>query len=140
MSIAAPISHPFLTKEDQAIIRSTVSEFTRSGRLHLDSDGLPPYAVQTVVSVLDSLAEGQDVRVPPPQAEVTVAQAARFLDMSEECVYGLFQHGALEYHQEGDRYWINRNHLIEYEEECRRRHESLNVLTRLSQEMGAYDL
>ena len=142
MSIAAPISkisHPFLTEADQAVIKSTVAEINRSGRFHLDSDGLPPYAAQKIVSVLDSLADGQDVSIIPAQAEVSVAQAARFLGLPESSVHRLIRHMLVEYRQEGDQYWIDRDSLLKHDAECRRMHEGVDKIVRLSEEMGLYD-
>ena len=139
MSIVAPISHPFLTKEDQAIIRSTVAEFTRSGRLHLDSDGLPPYVTQKIVSVLGSLASGQDVSIPSPQTEVSVAQAAKYLDLPESSILGMIRRESFTARLEGDQYRIDWNSLLEYEAVCQWRHEGLDKIARMSQEMGLYD-
>ena len=139
MSVVAPISHHFLTVEEQAAIKSTVEAFTLSGRFRLDSDDLPPYAAQKIVSVLDSLAEGQDVRVPPPQAEVSVAQAAKFLDMSEDCVEELLGLGRIEYRQDGDQSMIDRDSLLAFGQRRARRHASLDKIVRMSEEMGLYD-
>ena len=139
MSIAAPISHPFLTEEDQAVLKSTVTEITRSGRFHLDSDGLPPYAAQKVVGLLDLLADGQDVCISPVQAEISIAQAAKYLDLPESSIHVMLRRESFKGRQDGDQYWIDWNSLLEYEERCRKRHESLDELVRLSEEMGLYD-
>ena len=144
MPIVAPISHQFLTEADQAVLRSAVAGITQSGHFHIEANGsiyaLPPYAAQKVVSVLDSLAEGQGVTIIPDQAELTVAQAAEILDVPEECVIGLCCHGVLEYRQDGDRYWIDRDQLVKYEAVRRWKLEGLNEITRESQEMGLYDM
>ena len=143
MSIAAPVSHSFLTEEEQAVIKSTVAGINQSGQFRLESNGsvyvLPPYAAQKVVGLLDLMADGQAVTIIPAQAELTIAQAAKILDTSEAGVHELFDLEVFEYRQEGDQYWIDRDSLLEYEERCQRRHESLNELVRLSEEMGLYD-
>ena len=143
MSITTPVTYPFLTKEEQAMTRSTVAAITRSGHFHLESNGsvyaLPPYAAQKVVGLLDLLAEGQDVSIPPAQAEVSIAQAAKFLDMSEACVHEVLGLGVLEYRQDGNQYWIDRDSLMEYDADCRRMSEGLKEIIRLSEEMGLYD-
>ena len=143
MAITSTISYPFLTEEEQAVTRSTVAAITQSGSFHLESNGsvytLPPYAAQKVVGLLDLLAEGRDVSLPPTQAEASVAQAAKFLDMSEACVHEVLGLGVLEYRQEGNQYWIDRDSLIEYEADCRRMNEGLNEIIRMSEEMGLYN-
>jgi len=144
MSIASPVSHPFLTEADQAALRSTVAGITQSDQFHLEANGsiyaLPSYAAQKVVSVLDSLAEGQDVRVPPPQAEVSVAQAARFLGLPESSIHRLLRRGLIEYRQEGDKYWIDRDSLVKYEAVRQWKREGVAEISRMSQEMGLYDM
>ena len=139
MSIAAPMSHPFLTEADQAVIKSTVAEFAQSGQFHLDSNGLSPYAVHSVVGLLDSLAEGQGVTIIPDQVELTVAQAAEILETSEAGVHEMFDMNLFKYRQEGDQYWIDRDSLLKFEARRRWRLEGVAEITRLSQEMGLYD-
>lgn len=146
MSIASPVSHQFLTEADQAALRSTVAGITQSDQFHLEVNGsiyaLPPYAAQKIVSVLDSLAEGQGVTIIPipDQAELTVAQAAQILNTSEAGVHELFDLELFKYRLEGDQYRIDRGSLLEFEALRRKRHEGLNKIARMSQEMGIYDI
>jgi len=84
-------------------------------------------------------AEKHAVTIVPPQAEVSVVQAARILDMAESSILVLLGNGSFQGRQEGGQYWIDRDSLLAYEERCQRRHEWLNELTRTSQEMGLYD-
>jgi len=144
MSITAPVSYPFLTKEEQAMTRSTVAAITRSGHFHLESNGsvyaLPPYAAQKVVGLLDLLGEGQEVCIIPGRAaEVSVAQAAKFLDMSEACVHEVLELGVLEYRQDGDQYWIDQDSLLAYEQRVAFKLKGLKEIIRMSEEMGLYD-
>ncbi|MCL2305280.1 MAG: hypothetical protein FWC43_08055 [Planctomycetaceae bacterium] len=140
MSIVAPIPHPFLTAEEQAVVKSRVTEFTRSGRFHWDSDGLPPYATQRIVGLLDLLAEGRDVRIPPTQTEVSITQAAKYLDLPESSIHGMIERESFKTRLDGDQYWIDWNSLLEYEALCQWRHEGLDEIARMSQEMGLYDM
>jgi len=74
-----------------------------------------------------------------PPSELTIAQAAAFLDMSEACVDGLLVLGAIQYREDGGRRLIRRADLIEYEQDCRRMHKGLLEIVRLSEEMELYD-
>ena len=83
---------------------------------------------------------GQDVDLFPIPSELTVAQAARILDISGTCIDELIGLGVLKYRQEGTRYWIDRDRLFEYKHDWERGYAWLSELTRESQEMGLYDM
>ena len=72
--------------------------------------------------------------------ELTIAQAARVLDMPEAGILELFKLGVLEYRQEGTQYWIDRDRLFEYKEDTERGQAWLNEMIRENQEMGLYDM
>ena len=94
---------------------------------------------QKIVSVLGSLASGQDVSIPSPQTEVSVAQAAKYLDLPESSILGMIRRESFTARLEGDQYRIDWNSLLEYEAVCQWRHEGLDKIARMSQEMGLYD-
>jgi hypothetical protein len=81
----------------------------------------------------------QDIEMFPSLPELTVAQAAQFLDMSEGCVEGLLDLGILEFRLDDGRRLVQRDRLLEYESDYRRGLEALAEITRESQEMGLYD-
>jgi len=98
MSIAAPISHPFLKEEEQAFF------------------------------------------VIPARAELTVAQVADIIELSESSVLELLDQGELKGRWEVNRYLIDRDSLRKYEEDCRRIDERLNEMASFNQAMGWYDM
>jgi len=71
--------------------------------------------------------------------ECTVAQAAEFLDVSEDCVDELLNFGVLEYRQDGGYRLINRAELFGYAQRRERKYKALEEIVRLSEEMGLYD-
>ena len=73
------------------------------------------------------------------EEEVSVAQAARYLDLADSSIHVLLDNGALKGRQEGDQCWIDLGSLTEYEADCRRMNEGLNEIIRMSEEMGLYD-
>ena len=87
------------------------------------------------------LATSQDFYLDPPAlpTELTVAQAARVLDVPEGAVLELFTLGILECRQEGMRRLTNRDRLLIYKQERDRGCMILAEMVRLDQEMGLYD-
>jgi len=84
---------------------------------------------------------GQDIDLFPVSmpSELTVAQAASLLKMSEACVHELLAIDVLEYRQDGERRLINRDKLLEYKEESELGRAWLAEMARENQEMGLYD-
>ena len=86
------------------------------------------------------LATGdQNVGLFPMPSELTVAQAAKILDMSADCMDGLLHLGTIKYREDGGVRFIKHSDLIEYEQECERRYAGLEEIVRLDQEVGLYD-
>ena len=85
------------------------------------------------------LATDGSVGIVHAPTECTVAQAARFLDMSEACLDGLLVLGAIKYREEGGQRLIQHGDLLEYEQDRKRMHTGLVKIVRLSEEMGLYD-
>ena len=81
----------------------------------------------------------QSIDLFPVASEWTVAQAAQFLDMPEDCIDELLEIGVLECRQDGKQRLIQRDRLLEYDRNCKRRHEGILEIIRLSEEMGLYD-
>jgi hypothetical protein len=83
---------------------------------------------------------GQDIDLfPVSSSELTVAQTAVLLDMSEDSVDCLLNIDVLKYRQDGKQRLIDREHLLEYKESFDRTGEWLAEQTRWNQEMGLYD-
>jgi hypothetical protein len=81
----------------------------------------------------------RNVDLLPPLSEWTVAQAAEFLEMSEECLNELLDAGAVEYSDGNGCRVIDHDILIEYDRERKRRRAALDEMVRMNQEMGLYD-
>ena len=84
-------------------------------------------------------SDGQDIGVFPMPSELTVAQAARILDMSEACLDQLLDIGAYDFRQDGNRRLIERDYLMEQAEWHKRTHAGLAEMAQWDQEMGLYD-
>jgi len=81
----------------------------------------------------------QTIDLFPMPSELTVAQAAALLDMSEAAVNDMLKIGILEYRQDGGQRLIDRDKLLEYKEECEYKRAGVIEIMRLDQEMGLYD-
>jgi len=83
--------------------------------------------------------ESQDVGVFPVSSELTVAQAAKVLRMSERHVNNLLTAGYIAFRQENGERLVLRESMLNFEEERERKHAALNRMIRMNQEMGLYD-
>jgi len=81
----------------------------------------------------------RNVDLFPAPTELTVAQAAALLDVPEGYIDELLDDDLVEYRLEGTQRLVNRDGLLEYEQRRKRRHEALNEMVRLDQEMGLCD-
>ena len=93
----------------------------------------------TLLSPSPFITAGQDFALLPEPSELTVAQAAAILDMSEACLDQLLDIGAYEFRQEGNQRLIERDYLIGRAEKHARTHAALAEMARWDQEMGLYD-
>ena len=75
----------------------------------------------------------------PMVSELTVAQAARFLDVSEGYVNEMLNAGRVLFRQKNGERLIEWNSLQDYRTEWQRRHAALDEMVQLDQEMGLYD-
>ena len=71
--------------------------------------------------------------------ECTVAQAAKFLDMSEGCVNEFLDDEIIAFRLKNGERLVQWNSLLEFEAEYREGREAMAEITRWSQEMGLYD-
>lgn len=147
MSLANLPIAPSLTSEEQSLARvssETIAKFGNSlPQFSLVSDGidcpLPTGATQQVFKILALMADGQPVEIVPGLAELTVHQAATFLDETEGYVNELLDDSDLTFRQEGDQRLIQRESLLEFAQEKRRSGDLLAKITQDAQEMGLYE-
>ena len=85
------------------------------------------------------VADRQDVASSPALPDYTVSEAAKILDMSEECLNDLIRIGVFECRQENGERFILRSRVLEFDRKQKRGEEVLKELSRLDQEMGLYD-
>ena len=83
--------------------------------------------------------EEQSVGLFPMPSELTVAQAAKFLRSSEGYVNEMLNAGHIEFRLENGECLIQRNSLLEFEQERESQYTALENIVRWSEEMGLYD-
>ena len=86
-----------------------------------------------------SMPVGQDVDLFPMPSELTVAQAARILDMSEACLDEYLDDRIIEFRRENDKRLVQWDSLMKFYQKRKWMEEGLNEIARMSQEMGLYD-
>jgi excisionase family DNA binding protein len=93
-------------------------------------------------SILDAaVRRACEAAARPLPPEMTITQAAEFLDVSQPFVIQLIKRGELPCHKVGRRRWIRTTALQEYREKMfQEAKQALDEMTRLSQEMGLYGL
>lgn len=102
---------------------------------------LPPQIAALLRQVLTSLAAGRNVTVTEALEEVTPNEAAEYLNVSRPYVAKLMDDGVLPYRQVGNHRRIPFADLAVYREQERARaRKSMRDVTRVSEELGLYDL
>ena len=81
----------------------------------------------------------QSIGVLPLTPELTVTQAAEFLNMSERHLNDLLNVGRIAFRLANGERLIHQNSLREYEQWRERRHTAFDAFVRMNQEMGQYD-
>jgi excisionase family DNA binding protein len=101
---------------------------------------LPGQASKLLLQLLEEIGKGNLVRLTSLQPEITTQQAAELLNVSRPYVVKLADDGAIPSRKVGPRRFLQLDDVMEYKKTMyQQRLESLNELTRLSQEMGLYD-
>jgi len=83
--------------------------------------------------------DGQNLGLFSMPSELTVAQAAKFLDMSEGCVNEFLDDEIIAFRLVNDERWVQRDSLLEFEADYREGREFMAEITQMAQEMGLYD-
>ena len=83
--------------------------------------------------------DGRSIDVFPVASELTVAQAARFLDVSEGYVNEMLNAGRVIFRLEDGERLIEWDSLRDYGQERQRRRASFAEMVSMNQEMGLYD-
>ena len=90
--------------------------------------------------VVEVLANGDAITVVPVHRELTTQQAANMLNVSRQYLVRLLDNGELPFSRTGTHRRIRFQDLLTYKKRRdRKRLDSLDELTRLSQEFGGYD-
>ncbi|NJM35569.1 MAG: helix-turn-helix domain-containing protein [Rhodomicrobium sp.] len=102
---------------------------------------LPPHIAELLRQVLTRLAAGKNVTVTEALEEVTPNEAAEYLNVSRPYIAKLMDEGVLPYRQVGNHRRIPFADLAAYREQERARaRKSMREVTRLSEELGLYNL
>jgi excisionase family DNA binding protein len=128
-------------------ILSNVEEGEDVGPLSLQVEGegdwaisLPEAAARPLLNLLSDLAEGRAVSVADVDEELTTREAAELLNVSRPHLTKLLKEGEIPSHKVGSHHRVYRRDVLVYK--ARRREQSeetMQELTRLSQELGLYD-
>ena len=82
---------------------------------------------------------GQDVDLFPMPSELTVAQAARIIDMSERRLNDILDAGHIAFQQKGNERLIHWDNLLQFKQWQKDTFATLEEMVRRDQEMGLYD-
>ncbi len=110
----------------------------------MGSDGsvieLPESVFRLLRRVVHHLSEGQVVTLVPVNKELTTQEAANILNVSRPYLVKLLERGEIPYTKTGTHRRVRFSDLMAYKRERDdRRSEGLDVLTRMSEDLGLYD-
>ena len=110
----------------------------KGGRIEVRINGVPVEVSPELEAAVKRACEGA---IAPLPSEMTTTEAAEFLDVSRPFIIKLTKRGELPYRLVGKHRRIPSTALLEYREKMyRRAKEAADELTRISQELGLYDL
>lgn len=91
-------------------------------------------------TIVETLSNGGSLTIIPMNKELTTQQAADILNVSRPYLVKLLENGEIPFVKTGKHRKVYMHDLIEYKKKRDKiRHEALNELAKLSQEMGLYD-
>lgn len=127
----------------------TLSKYANIDQVRLSIQGhnetdeliLPGQVMQLLLNILAEIAQGNAVNLIPIHAELSTQQAANLLNVSRTYLVKLLEQGELPYHKVGTHRRILAQDLLTYKQQVdTQRHQALDELTALSQELGmGYD-
>lgn len=122
----------------------TLSRYADADRVQLsvrassgESDELilPGHVMQILLEVLSEIAQGNAVSVIPYHQELSTQQAANLLNVSRPFLVDLLEKGEIPFRKVGTHRRVKLQDALKYKENTdRRRRETLDELTRLSQQ------
>lgn len=86
-----------------------------------------------------STTNSQDIGILPTVSELTIAQAAEIIDMSEACVNSWLNLGRIAFRLENGERLIQLDDLLEFERDWKRRLAAADELFSMFREMGLSD-
>jgi excisionase family DNA binding protein len=107
---------------------------------HGEEIELPISAVHLLQRVISHLAHGEAISLVPVSQQLTTQEAADLLNVSRPYLIKLLEQGKIPYTKTGTHRRIQLNDVLEYKSiRDTERHQALDQLSQLSQEMGEYD-
>jgi excisionase family DNA binding protein len=98
---------------------------------------MPDLIIELLVRLFSQLKQGNAVLLSPAQKRLTTYQAAKFLGVSRQYLCRLLDQGRLPYTRVGTHRRISLVDLLQYREEhTRARKQSLDELTKLTEDTG----
>jgi len=142
-----PITTPKDQQPNVAALRSLVTHKEHndpSGYKLVSPDGeqldIPPAVFSLLERVIEVLARGDALTLVPVGKELTTQQCANILNVSRQYVVQLLDAGNIPYRRTGTHRRVRMEDLLAYKRQRdRTRDESLDDLTRLTQEFGGYE-
>jgi excisionase family DNA binding protein len=105
-----------------------------------ESFAIPEAVFHILVRVAEVLARGDAITLVPVDKELTTQQAADLLNVSRQYLVRLLDEGKIPYTRTGKHRRLRFEDVLTYKQaRDRAREESLDELTRLSDELGGYE-
>jgi excisionase family DNA binding protein len=123
----------------------TLSKYASADRVHLNIKGsnqetdelvLPGHVVQLLLDILSEIGQGNAINIIPVHAELSTQEAANILNVSRPYLVKLLDKKEISCRKVGTHRRVLVKDLLDYKKSIdEKRHNSLDELTQLSQEL-----
>jgi excisionase family DNA binding protein len=125
-------------------LAEAVRRLTGDGATLVTADGqhiqIAPVLLRAIQQLIAALAQGDDVTLVPSHHDVSLAEAATLLNVSQPFLFGLLDAGEMAAQGVGDDRRIPLREVVAYKERrYARGRENLAAALRVVQEAGVYD-
>jgi excisionase family DNA binding protein len=136
-----------LSAQSSRVLASLTNSHSHTQKITVESESgkkeslmIPSVAYKLLIDILSQLSQGNAVTLIPVQAELSTQQAANLLNVSRPYLIKLLESREIPYRQIGKHRKILAKDLYEYKTEIdRKRSQSLDKLTALSEELDLYE-
>lgn len=136
-----------ISTESSRVLASSLNSRNATQKIKIESENgeektlsIPSVAYELLIEILAQMSQGNAVTLVPVRAELSTQQAANLLNVSRPHLVKLLDRNDIPYRKVGKHRRILAKDLYSYKDEIdRKRSQSLDELTALTEELGLYE-